>query len=106
MGTIALVAHHHVLAHHFPPGPPEPGENLILVYSICIHMGVISVRIPDTLQQELDEAGVKIAETVKENLIKLAERLRVDRRNTILAKYRRRASRPVADVVRETREEH
>lgn len=69
-------------------------------------MGVISVRIPDELQHELDEAGVKIAETVREDLTKLAERLRAERRNTILAKYRRPARRPVADLVREAREEH
>lgn len=69
-------------------------------------MAVISVRIPDALQHELDEAGVKIAETVKEDLIKLAERLRVERRNAVLAKYRRPARRPVADLVREAREEH
>ena len=69
-------------------------------------MGVISIRIPDALQDELDRAGIRVSETVKADLTKLAQKLRLERREATLAKYRRPATRPVADIVRESREEH
>ncbi len=69
-------------------------------------MGVISVRIPDALQEELNRAGIKVSETVKEDLIKLAQQLRLERREATLAKFRRPATRSVADIVRDAREEH
>lgn len=69
-------------------------------------MGVISIRIPDALQAELERAGIKVSETVKDDLTKLAQKLRLERREATLAKYRRPASRPVADIVRESRAEH
>lgn len=69
-------------------------------------MAVISVRIPDSLQEELKQAGVKIAQTVRDDLTRLAKRLRLERREAILSKYRRPATRPVADIVRDARDDH
>ncbi len=69
-------------------------------------MGVISVRIPEDLQDELERAGIKISETVRDDLTERAMRLRLARKNETLAKYRRPASRPVADIVRDLRDEH
>lgn len=69
-------------------------------------MGVISIRLPDDIEAELSKAGVKIAETAKKDLLRLAQDLRLKRREATLAKYSRPASRPVADLVREARDEH
>jgi hypothetical protein len=69
-------------------------------------MGVISVRIPDALESELDAAGIRVSEVVKADLTQLTTSLRSQRREAILDRYRRVASRSVADLVREARSDH
>lgn len=69
-------------------------------------MGVISVRLPDDLHRELELAKMPISQHVREDLMRVALALRAQRKMASLAKYRKPARRPVADVVREAREDH
>ena len=69
-------------------------------------MSVISVRLPDDLKEELERAGVEIGKVVRDDLARLALTLRATRKMETLAKYRKSAPRPVADIVRDARREH
>lgn len=72
----------------------------------CMPMGAIRVRLPDDLHEELDLAGVRVSEVVREELTRLAHRLRAKRKMEALAKHRKPAPRPVADILRDVRDEH
>ena len=69
-------------------------------------MGVITVRIPDALQAELEAAHIKVPETVRKDLMAMARDLQIRRKMATLEKYQSKASRPVADLVRDARAEH
>lgn len=69
-------------------------------------MGVISVRLSDEEENALRRAGLSPGRIAKEALLARARALRIGESLAFLARYRRKPSRPVADLIREIRDEH
>lgn len=78
---------------------------LKVVNRVCIRMGVISVRISDELERELKANNVKVGELVRTDLEAVARRLLAKRKMETLAKYQVETPKPVAEIIREVREE-
>jgi len=69
-------------------------------------MGVVSVRIPAGLQEELEASSIRIPDAVRAYLVELATALRVHRKMDLLEAYGTTARRAAAETVRLAREEH
>jgi predicted DNA-binding protein len=69
-------------------------------------MGVVSVRLPDDVEAYLRHLGITPSTLAKELVEKEARRLRIQEARQYLESVSRKPSKPIADIVREIRDEH
>lgn len=69
-------------------------------------MGVVSFRLPDEDEAALRRAGIVPGSLAKDLVDRELRRLRVARARELSERYRRKPPKPVAQLVREIRDEH
>lgn len=69
-------------------------------------MGVVSFRLSDDDEAALRRAGIVPGSLAKDLVDRELRRLRVARARELNEKYRRKPAKPIAQMVREIRDEH
>lgn len=76
------------------------------VYGRITRVGVVSFRLPDEDETALRRAGIVPGSLAKELVERELRHLRVAHARALSEKYRRKPPKPVAQIVREIRDEH